>query len=1683
MRNGLRCAWLAFIAMLGLVISGAGAAFAEPGRIVRNTVTLTYDDGVGGIRTVQPPPALFTVETARTPSTITFFRYAPAAPDAQAIALHGSDYSPDGGLVGPWDSLASPRLLNGEAIDIASGPVPLIPADRFLSGETMFIQVTDVGQNADPGRIETVVITLTSISGDRVVLRLYETGPDTGVFFGWIVSSDEPTPVNDNRITAPDKSQLTAVYADPFDTNEVSVDTALVDPFGRLFDSLTGALLDGITVTVVDAATGQPAPVFGIDGRSRYPSTVVTGSQVTDASGFVYQLEPGQFLFPLMAPGRYRLLLEGIPEAYAFPSLATAFDGLANGPFVIIDGSYGREFVVDGSGPLTFDVPLDPNAELLVSKQAMTAQAAPGDIVAFAVSVTNRDVVPGLVQVRDVLPQGFRFRSGSVRVNGERVADPRIAPDGVSLTFSLGVLAPGETIRVEYATAVGAGVRMGDAVNRAVAIDAQGRENSNRAEAVVRVQEDLIRSRLTIVGRVAEAGCEADDAWARELKDGVGVAGVRIYLEDGSYTLSDANGLFHFEGVRPGTHVVQVDTETLPQGYTVMECEENTRYAGSLTSKFVDSPGGVIWRANFYLQRTGEVAQEAEPEAFNDAVEHQGFDADWLATQDASTDWVYPDPSRTPSTPSLNIGIKHAPDLSAQLWLNGAEVSGLNYAGRDSDGERIALSRWRGVDIADGANRMEVRLSNADGEVVETLVREIWYVTKASRAVRVADQSSLVADGRTVPTLALRIEDDAGRAVHAGRVLKVDVSAPYRLLQAEALENEASVTRSLAGNGGVAVGADGIARIQLQPTLETGRISVRVTLDDSREEVITAYLAPETRDWIVVGLAEGVIGSDGVSGPGSVVLGDDGEDLFTDGRVAFYAKGLVKGDWLLTLAVDTDKRRGARDGDFASEIDPNAYYTLYGDRSYQGQDAVSRYPVFVKLEKEQAQFLFGDYATGLDETVLGRYQRRLTGVRVIYEGDRFSFTGFAAETNQGFARDEIAADGTSGPYRLSRAPLIRQSEVITVETRERFRPDQVIETRSLIRYLDYDVDYDTGELVFLAPVDAVDASLNPRVIVVTYETPADAERNVTAGGRAAVRVAGDRIEAGVTLVHEEGSTLAAGADADLAAVDLTLRLAERSEVRAEYAQTRRTEAGEDVRGEAFLIEGVHQSETLSATAYLREDREGFGLGQQSGATADTRRYGVTASAQLGEHDNARSGLRSVDSLQVDAYREENLTSGDTRSVAQLSVRRDNPVLSLDGGVRLVEENLEGGGQRVSVLALAGVRRTFADQGLSLIARHEQPLGSRNESSLFPQRTVIGFDKTLTDWATLNVRHEIVDGDNASGQNTVAGIRLQPWTGAEVRVAADSLSNEAGTRLGATLGVDQSVQFSENWSASFGAANRSKLSGTDDVLDVVRATPVGPLSTASLSELSGGEDYSAAYAGLGYRDVIRVASGRVEVRDSALGRRYAGVLSGAQDFNEEVTFAASLRHLYEDNRADADTRATEARFGFSLRPRGEGLIVYNRLDLRFEDTVGVSTSWKAVNNMALNTMLSDATQVSAYWGLKYARTRINGDTAAGWTNLIGGQLRHDLSPDWDVGFTASALHTALTGTTDYAFGPTVGFKPHDNVWLSVGYNLEGFIDEDFQAAEYSREGFYLKVRAKFDQDSLSGLLDLISPEGR
>ncbi len=1691
----VRC--LLFVA-IGFTAFKSSLVYATTlGQTVTNVASVGYEDPDGEYTNLLTNPAAFIIEAARTDSTIDFFRYSPNAPDAIHVQINGSDFATDTHLLSSFLAMPPPERTAGKLIDI-SAPIPLIPAQTYFSGELIFVRVRDIGQNGDPNRIETVIITITTSDGDEICLKLYESGQNSGEFWAWVPSSRDPTPINDQTLTTPQDTTLTATYIDSFDSTEISIDTALVDPYGRVFNAITGDYVNNARVTLMNAATNQPADVFGIDGVSIYPHTVLSGQNTTDASGLVYDIRPGEFRFPLAPLGEYYVRVEP-PEGFSFASALSAgdFTGLINAPFVIEnDASYGLNFTLNGSGPLNFDIPLDAETDFVIAKSSELQSGDIGDFIPYTITIENRGNAGSPVIMVDTMPLGFKYVEGSSRLDNTAISDPVISNNGRNLTYRPGILRTGEIFTITYILEIGAGAGAGissgnnEAINSVVALDGNGNNISNIARAHITLREDLLRTTSTLIGRIAENACTGEDDWSRKISNGDGVKGVRLYMETGAYAISDSDGLYNFSGVKTGTHVVQIDEETLPDGFEVMICEESTRYAGKPYSKFIEIQGGGIWRANFYLKNNGTVNAAKEDKIFNDRTEYKSYGEKWLEVQTPKLEWVYPGPVRTPSTPSVNIGIKHGPNQKITLMLNGNKVPQANFEARDSNTARSAMmSRWRGVDILEGENEFKALVKGPSGTVEESLLQNIYFVKNIARAIALPDQSVLVADGRTAPILAVRLEDESGRPVHAGRIAQIDIPAPYRLKSKARLEGDEDLLSPYSARADIVAGNDGIARIELEPTLQTGKVTIVVTLDNGRKLELFMYLEPEKRDWIIVGLAEGSLAYNSLKNKSVALVAGAADDLNSDGRVAFFAKGLVKGDWMLTLAVDTDKRRGNRDKDFRTEIDPNAYYTLYGDRSYNLIEAASRYPVYIKIEKKSFYAMFGDFNTNITEGKLTRYNRHLSGIKSEYLGENFQLTGYGAETNQGFAKDEIAANGTSGPYSLSNTSVLANSETVTIETRDRVRADVVLESRVLLRHLDYTLDNLTGEIIFRLPVDVSDSGFNPKVIVVDYETSSDSERNISYGGRVQKQILQGRVQIGSTFVHEGGNGNGAGGKSDMIGGEIIARLGSGTELRGEIATSRSKQtSGDDYKSaNAFLAEINHTSEKLNVSAYVRSEEAGYGLKQRSTATSDIRRYGTNIDYKFDEFIVEQTGRRGSRNIVANLYKEDNLGTGNSRILSEISVNQESEKLSGSVGIRSVKDKIVTGTDKESILALISARYAYPKLGISVQASHEQPLSDKGSVGDFPRRTRLSLEKTVTDKANVRISHDIIGGTYGKGQNTSVGINYRPWAGTEVSVGSDMITSDSGKRLGATIGLDQQIQLTPTWSTSFGLTNRHIFRGSGTVEQVA--------PDAAVSALETNETYFAGYAGLGFRNSNTSLSTRLEVRDAVSSDTVIASVAAAREVSEKLSFAGAVRANFRNqdtltptnpasstgNNSGKSSRI-DGRIGTAWRPRNsDELVILNRFDISHDDNISGSKTTKIANNLTANTMINERWQVAGHYGVKHAKTTFEGTTNSGFSHLVGAETRFDIAKRIDVGLNGSVLYGESSKTLSYAYGPSIGISPVDNVWLSLGYNVEGYTDRDFSAAEYSQKGAYLKFRFKFDQNTARGLLNMISPQ--
>lgn len=380
---------------------------------------------------------------------------------------------------------------------------------------------------------------------------------------------------------------------------------AFVDPASRVFDVNTLEGVGGATVTIF--ANGQPAKDF-LSQQLLVFTTDKTGRYVipTLEPGIQYSVgvdPPGDYLYPSRVhPDRFDTL--NVTEvSYG----ETGFNSAGDGRFSVSTDTVST----------VIDIPLDPanrDSLLSIEKRALSESVEPGESVSYQIVVTNRgDSVLESISVIDTPAYGFKLISGSAAQDEIQMVDPdvlRMGTDASGLAtasqnaivastyiFELDSLEPNQSITLSYQMLATAAAIQGDGVNSAVV---SGRTLSNIdvtspvSRAAVRVVRSGVLSEKAIVfGKVfVDSSCDYI-----QNKSEWPIGGVKLYLLDGSFVVTDEDGQYSFYGMRPGLHVLKLDTMTLPEGLVLKPVDN--RNAADAESRFVELSDGDFHRADF----------------------------------------------------------------------------------------------------------------------------------------------------------------------------------------------------------------------------------------------------------------------------------------------------------------------------------------------------------------------------------------------------------------------------------------------------------------------------------------------------------------------------------------------------------------------------------------------------------------------------------------------------------------------------------------------------------------------------------------------------------------------------------------------------------------------------------------------------------------------------------------------------------------------------------------------------------------------------------------------------------------------------------------------------------------------------------------------------------------------------
>ena len=1013
------------------------------------------------------------------------------------------------------------------------------------------------------------------------------------------------------------------------------------------------------------------------------------------------------------------------------------------------------------------------------------------------------------------------------------------------------------------------------------------------------------------------------------------------------------------------------------------------------------------------------------------------FDDNWFNSAADNAQWLWPPLDRSPSIGSVKIAISHQKGQRIKLLLDNKPVSPLNFDGVVKGRQRdLAVSTWRGVDIEPGPNRFSVFVIDKDGDIISQFNRTVQYAQDPAKAELVEDQSSAIADGITPAVIAVKLTDKDGFPIRADVQGELEIQAPYQLYDKNAEIEANPLGRTTKPR--YRIGADGIALIRLAPTSTSGEAVLRFRHNNGQQDELRIWMQAPKRDWILVGLGDLAVGynAGGGDSAGRKAEGID-DNIYHDGRLAFFTQGQIPGDWLITAAYDSGKPEAEA---FARTIEPNRYYTLYGDASQQRLDASSAKKLYVKIERERFYALFGDINTDLTVTELGRYSRKMTGAQTAYQGEVFEFSAFAAESDNGYARDEIQGDGTSGLYRFSNQQLVANSEKIHLEIRDRFRSEIVISRQELQRDSDYVIDYQDGTVYFKQPILSTDDSFNPRFIIAEYDVDQGGELGHIAGGRAGIKLLDNTVKAGVTVIKQNQQ----GDGRALQAADVKLKLGN-TEIKAETAFSDRMVEGEKTSAKAHLLEATHRTDNIEAKAYVRRQEENFGVDQSSSAENDFRKEGIEGTWYLSDRDR----------LKLNAFHHYKISTGDDKYQTQLDwIHRLNSDQQFSfGALSSAEEN--EGSDLYSDQLTAGFSNRFFNDRITLNAQLLARISARSDAK---DQLRLGADYRINNDYSVFGEHELGFEKNAP-QRTIIGLRATPWAGAKAQQSIEQVKQDDAYRLFSVSGLSQEFPITDVLSLSAG-------------FDQARN-----LETNAPSEVGqNSEDFYAVYAGSALRTSIWQWNNRLEFRDGNNTDKWTARTSIYHPLSDAIATGGSLDYFHSENK-DKYSKKLDAKFDLAIRPRKDpyALLLQTRWVQEADGGQGTpARSRRLINNAHVNWLITARDQLAAQYGIKRVLDQYNSNDYAATTDFIAAEWRHHLNDRWDLGAHARRLHGYQVNQTQQGYGVSVGWIPKTNVWLGLGYNFSGFVDDDFSAANFTAQGVYLKMRFKADQETLQTL---------
>ncbi|WP_019508842.1 hypothetical protein [Pleurocapsa sp. PCC 7319] len=777
-----------------------------------------------------------------------------------------------------------------------------------------------------------------------------------------------------------------------------------------------------------------------------------------------------------------------------------------------------------------------------------------------------------------------------------------------------------------------------------------------------------------------------------------------------------------------------------------------------------------------------------------------------------------------------SVIIQYPKSASVILQVNGKSVDSAQV-GRTlvNPVSHEVTQTWYGVIFATGVNTLSV-LSTTDGvNYSETSIQ----VTVPGRpeALKVETvEAEIPADGRAIATVKGRFVDQFGTTTPWNEII------------------------TLHSSGGKFIGTDlepDIPGFQVQP--EKGEFTaalqasynaktVRIRAKSNRLEGYTQTKFKTTlrEQPLLTGFANIRIGARGTDYYDSfrdfLPLDEDNNAEIDLDSAAFISGSFRR--WSYTGAFNSDRPlNDDNEGEnrlFRTYADSEQDYPVLGDSSSTEVTTPSIDNVYFRLERnplvefaDPDYFMWGDYRTEEFNTEAQEFSaisRQLHGFKSNYNLGNFQFNALYANNTEGFQRDAISPDGTSGFYFLSRRLLVPGSEDIYIELSPLNDPGNVVSRQRLSLGTDYEINYDRGTLLFNDPLLRTEIAPNGdilvRRIVATYQFESEARDSTLLAGRGRYHFDRDLenpIWLGATYLNEHRGDH----DFELWGFDSYVSLGNWGNLIAEYAQSDNQTIFANADGSAYRLEGeVKFSNKIRGRAYYREADEGFANNATLSFIPGQTRYGSQIQAQVSEstelqfsyehQDNQGVAPRPLDEL------EEFLDSGFTPVPGNTL---DNSLTTITAGVEQkigegdlgVDVTWRDRSDRKSPEALDSTSTQLRSRfsmpiidKLNFHALNDLTL-SNNTDTVFSDRIGLGLDWEFYSGLSLVLNHQWFTRGNLAGEAlTSLGLQgeYEPWANATLTGRYSLTNGEDSINNIGSIGLQQKVTIASGLNLDF-----------------------------------------------------------------------------------------------------------------------------------------------------------------------------------------------------------------------------------------------------------------------------------------